>query len=309
MRVLITGSASHLARVLIPNLLASTGVDEIIGVDWRDSGLTLPRFTEVQLDVRSPQLARIMTDIDAVVHMAFIVMQQDLGENCRDRELMRDINVRGSQNVIALAAQCGVKRLVHLSSAAVYALPTHTKRATESHARAAQPRFAYGEDKVAVEDWLDRFESEHPDLGVVRLRPHVILGPQSQPFLRALMRYPFYPLLPDPQPVTQCVHEQDVAEAVRLALLGTACGAFNLACADSASIRTMQRHAHWLPLPLPRMLAGALFKLGWRWFDWGTDPVWLDAVGYSLALDTARARRELGWKPAYDSYKSVLDAR
>ncbi len=309
MRILITGSASHLARVLIPRLLSDRDVDEVIGVDWRDSGIFQPRYTEVLLDVRSRQLARIMAGVDAVVHLAFIVMQEDLGKHRRDRTLIRDINVHGSQNVFTLAAQSGVKHLVHLSSAAVYTLPTHSKRATESHPRAALPGFVYAEDKVAVEDWLDSFEGDHPELRVVRLRPHMILGPQSQPFLRGLLRYPFYPSLSDPQPVVQCVHEQDVAEAVSLALRCEARGAFNLASADSASLRTMQRYAHWVPLPLPRLLVEALIKAGWNWLGSGTDPAWLEALGYSLALDSTRARRELGWKPKHDSWKSVLDAR
>ncbi|MDA8362349.1 MAG: NAD-dependent epimerase/dehydratase family protein [Gammaproteobacteria bacterium] len=309
MRILVTGSASHLARVLIPRLLEERDVDEIIGVDRRDSGLFLPRYTEVLLDIRSPQLTRALAGVDAVVHLAFVVMQADLGRGRRDRNLIQDINVRGSQNVFTLAAQSGVRHFVHLSSASVYALPTHFKRALESHPRAALPGFTYAEDKVVVEDWLDGFERDHPDLRLVRLRPHMILGPQSQPFLRALLRYPFYPGLPDPQPVVQCVHEQDVAEAVCLALSGQVRGAFNLACADSASLRTMQRHAHLAPLPVPRLLVEALAKAGWNWLGRGTDPGWLGVLGYSLALDSTRARRELGWKPKFDSWKSVLDAR
>ena len=309
MRILVTGSASHLARVLIPRLLDDRNVDEIIGVDWQESGLFLSRYTEVLLDVRSPQLARLMTGVDAVVHLAFVVMQGDLGSNRRDRTLIRDINVHGSQNVFTLAAQGGVRHFVQLSSVAVYALPTHFKRAAESHPRAALPGFAYAEDKVTVESWLDSFEKDHPQLRVVRLRPHMILGPRAQPFLRALLRYPFYPALPDPQPVVQCVHEQDVAEAVCLALFGDARGAFNLACADSASLRTMQRHAHWLPLPLPRPLVEVLARAGWKWLGAGTDPAWLDTLGHSLAVDSARARHELGWKPKHDSWRSVLDAR
>ncbi|MHB8348010.1 MAG: NAD-dependent epimerase/dehydratase family protein [Acidiferrobacterales bacterium] len=309
MRILITGSASHLARVLIPRLLDDSDVDEIIGVDWHDSGLFRPHYTEVRLDVRSPQLAQLMKGVDAVVHMAFVVMQGDLGKDRCNRTLIRDINVNGSQNVFTLAAQSGVQNFVHLSSAAVYALPTHFKRAVESHPMAALPGFAYAEDKIAVEDWLDDFERSHPQLRVVRLRPHMILGPRSQPLLRALLRYPVYPGLPNPQPVVQCVHEQDVAEAVRLALFGEARGAFNLACADSASLRAMQRHAHWLPLPVPRLLVEALARAGWNWFGKGTDPAWLGGLGYSLALDSARARHELRWKPTHDSWKSVIDAR
>ncbi len=309
MRVLVTGSASHLARVLIPRLLAEPDIDEVIGVDWRDSGLFQPRYTEVLLDIRSPQLSRVMTGVDAVVHLAFVVMQGDLGSNRYDRDLARNINVCGTQNVVTLAAQSGVRNLVHLSSAAVYELPTHFKRATESHPRAALPKFSYAVDKTSVEEWLDEFEKRSPDLRVVRLRPHIILGPQSQPLLRTLLRLPFYPNLPDPQPVVQFVHEQDVAEAVCLVLAKDTHGAFNLACADSASLRTIQRYAHLAPLPVPRMLVEALAKAGWKWLGRGTEPGWLEALGYSLALDSTRARRELGWKPRFDSWKSVLDGR
>ncbi len=308
MRILVTGSTSHLARVLIPRLLDMQDVEEVIGIDWRDSGFFRPRYTEVLMDVRSPQLATIMTGVDVVVHMAFVVMQGDLGEKRRDRALARDINVNGSKNVLTLAARCGVSRLIHLSSAAVYTLPTHFKRASESHPRSALPGFAYAEDKVAVEDWLDEFETAHPELRVVRLRPHLILGPQAQPFLRTLLRCPLYPVLRDPQPVVQCVHEEDVAEAIDLALRTEARGAFNLACSDSASLRTMQRHVHWLPLPLPMLIVGALAKAGWNWLGTGTDPAWLGTLQYALALDTTRARRELGWKPKHDSWRSVLDA-
>ncbi|HEX9625414.1 MAG TPA: NAD-dependent epimerase/dehydratase family protein [Acidiferrobacterales bacterium] len=305
MRIAVTGSASRLARVLLPRLLDDPRVAEVVGIDVRAPRLHHPRLTPVTLDVRAPELGAVLDGIDMLAHLAFVVMQADLGRHRRDRALMRDINVGGSINVFSRAAAAGVRRIVHLSSAAVYRLDG-TAPMTETQPRAALAGFHYGADKAAVEDWLDGFERDHTRIGVVRLRPHAILGPQAQPFLRALLRLPFYPALPAPAPLTQCVHEDDVAEAVLLALFGAARGAFNLACADALPFRALVGARHRLALPLPWGLARAGFALGWRWFGWGTDPGWLPGLRHPVVLDSTRARRELGWRPRHDRAADIV---
>jgi len=201
----------------------------------------------------------------------------------------------------------GVARLVHCSSAAVYDLAHWHKGAiTESHPRAALPGFGYAEDKIAVENWLDELEQTHPQARLIRLRPHVIVGPRAQPFLNYLARSRFYPLLPDPQPLTQCVHEADVAQALHLALFAEASGAFNLAPADSLSVRDMRRVLHRRPLALSYGFMRGLLAFGWRFLGIGTDPAWMETLRYNLVLHTRRARKELGWTPQYDSVKDCL---
>jgi nucleoside-diphosphate-sugar epimerase len=137
----------------------------------------------------------------------------------------------------------------------------------------------------------------------VRLRPHAILGPHAQPYLRALARAPFYPRLSAPAPRLQVVHEADVIAAILAALAGEAQGAFNLATADAATLREMKG----LALPLPFPLARALVRLGWR-FGRGTEPAWLEGLRHELVLDTSRARRVLGWRPRYDTVAACLAA-
>lgn len=308
MRVLVTGSSAHLARVLLPRLLADPRIHHVTGVDLRESDFHHPRFTPVRLDVRDRALAAYLAEIDAVVHLAFVVLQGDLKTRRRDRAHIRDVNLGGSRNVCTLAERAGVKTFIHLSSAAVYALPLQHAPATEDHPRGALPDFAYAEDKVALEDWLDVFEHEHPRLRIARLRPHVILGPQAQPFLRALLAAPIYPHLPRPAPLTQCVHEDDVAQAIELALFAPVRGAFNLACADAASFRDLQREVHGWALPLPLALVRGAFYAAWRYWGYGTDPAWLAGMRHTLTLDTTRARTELQWRPAHPTIDACLKA-
>jgi len=303
MKVLVTGSSSHLACALLPRLAAHPDVEQILGVDRRPPVFRDPRYTHVLCDVRSAQLARLMTGIDAVVHLAFVVMHGELGPERHDRDLIRDINLAGGQNVFRTAAAARVAAVVHLSSAAVYELPARERPIPEAHPRKPLPGFAYAEDKIALEDWLDAFEREHREIRVARLRPHVIVGPHAQPYLRALVRAPFYVRLSDPAPRLQVVHEADVVAAILAALTRDASGAFNLAAADAATLRELKP----LALPLPFPLARAVVRLAWR-FGRGTEPAWLEGLRHELVLDTSRARRRLGWRPRYDTAAGCIKA-
>lgn len=299
MRILVTGAASHLAQVLLPRLLAAAGVHSVVGLDLRPVAFKHARFGFVRADIRSTDLGLHFADIDAVIHLAFVVMQSDLGAARFDRARMRDINVAGSQNVFNLAAAAGVKHMIHLSSAGIYALPAQTDAIKEDHPRAALPGFGYAEDKIAVEDWLDEFERVNPAVRVARLRPHAIVGPCAQPFLKQLLRMPLYPRLPKPHPRVQCVHEEDVVAAIRLALFNDARGAFNLATGDHLSFRELKRQLHPIALPVPMQILERAFDVGWRRLAWGTDPAWVRGLPHSLLLDTTRARSVLGWVPRY----------
>jgi UDP-glucose 4-epimerase len=308
MKILVTGASSHLARALLPRLLDDPRIEKIVGLDRLIGRVTHPRYRHVLMDVRAAEIARIMDGMDAVVHLAFVVMQRDLGRRRRDRDWMRDINVRGTLNVFAAAAP-RVPRVIHCSSAAIYDLATPYKGAIpESHPRRALDGFGYAEDSIEIENWLDGYENEFPGVGVVRLRPHVIVGRHAQPFLNSLVGSRFYLQLPEPQPLAQIVHEADVAQAIHLALFSPARGAFNLAPADSLSVKEAKSLLHRWPIALSTGSARAIFAGGWKFFRLGTDPAWLPGIRYNFVLHSRRARKELGWQPRFDTVKDCLFA-
>lgn len=300
MRVVVTGAAGRLAAVLLPRLLEDPRIEQVVGIDRRPLALQHAKLAPMRADVRTPGLTSALRGADALVHMAFVLMGGGLGRERHDRALVREINVEGSRRVFECAAAAGVPRLLFLSSAAVYgAWPDNPPLITEAAPLRPNPGFAYGEDKAAVEHWLDGFTFAHPGLAVLRLRPHAILGPHAHPFLRLLLRQPFYPAVPGPAPLTQCLWETDVAEAIALALDRGGPGAYNLAAQPALSLRDMlARRGRWrIALPLP--LAAALHRLAWRLTPAVGEPGWVGAMRHSLALDTTRARTELGWQPRY----------
>lgn len=308
MRILVTGSASPLAMALLPTLSADERIEQIIGLDDRETGFNHGHFTQVLLDMRSPQVTRVVAGMDAIVHLATAASLDADAERLADRALLNDFTVHGAENVFRCAAEQGVRCLVHVSSAAVYALPARQRPITEQHPRGALPGFAWAEDQVALEDWLDVFQTENAAVRLVRLRPHLLVGRGASPRVRALLRAPFSIRLAGKPPRLQCVHVDDLARAILHALFRKdADGVFNLACANAATLTEMQRwHARGL-VPLPFPLAYRLLRLGWR-LGFSAEPTWMEALRHEIVLDTTRARRRLGWKPHYDSVETCLKA-
>ena len=306
LRVLVTGSASRLAATLLPQLAADDRIEQIIGVDLRTTAFRDPRYTQVLLDTRSAELVTVLKGTDAVVHLAMVAHPQGTQPEPRDRGTMHTINVVGTQNVAQLAHAQGVRRFVFVSSPAVYELPPRARVISESHPRQAWPGIGYADDCVEVEAWLDDFDQDRANFTVVRLRPHFIIGRNTRPFVRGIIAAPFYIPLTD-RPRLQCVHEDDVAQAIIAALYQDARGAFNLACADSATLEEIKRMQHRLLVPLAFPLARGLLRLATR-VGVNAEPAWIEALRYNLILDTTRARKQLRWRPRYDSVMACIGA-
>ncbi len=307
MNVLVTGSASPLARVLLPALVNDNRVQRVIGTDIRTPGFAHPKYRFRAVDTRGPELAVSLGEVDAVIHLGFAAAGRRFGSFRLTRETMRDINVHGTQNVFELAAQQGVKHAILLSSAAVYKLDNfHRGSFTENHPRGTLPGFAHAEDRSTVEDWLDGFEPQHPELRIVRLRPHLIVGPQAEPHVLDALDAGLAPRFPDPQPLAQCVHEDDVVGAILTALFTDARGAYNLSTSNAMAVRDMQQLLHGRVRLLPLTLLRNFFTARWRLTGKGVAPAWVEGLRYNFALHSGRARRELGWKPRYDTVQDCL---
>lgn len=306
MKIVVTGASSHLARVLIPRLLQDPGITELAAIDWRPCSYPDSRFRMHQMDIRSEAVAGVLAGANAVIHLAFVVLRGDLGEARKDRALMRSINVDGSCQLFEWARAAGVPTLIHSSSASVYHQDGSARPLVEEDTLGPVPGFLYAHDKADVERWLDSFENQDPQgPRVVRLRPHGIVGPHSQPAVRRLVRTHLYPRFANPQPLLQCVHEDDVADAFVLALHRPVRGAFNLAPDDALSIRAMvtRRRLHCgIPFDWLEWMA----RMSWQLLPDGVDPSWLPALRRSLVLSNVRARTVLGWQPQHATVMQCL---
>ncbi|MBU6485043.1 MAG: NAD-dependent epimerase/dehydratase family protein, partial [Betaproteobacteria bacterium] len=263
-----------------------TGIDRIL------PAFRHPKFEPVVADIAERAAHVRLPGANALVNLAFVVMRgrQPLREMARN-------NVEGTKALLAAAQAAGIGSIVHLSSAAVYG---HGVGLAEDAALAPLPRFQYALQKAQVDAWISQVL---PRAAV--LRPTVILGPNAQPLLRRLASAPCYLRLPDPQPRLQCVHEDDVAQAVALALGLGARGPFNLAAPGDFSLRELVRarrpRAHGVPLAL----ADIALRVAWRATGWGGEPGWLDGAAQSLTIDCSRASAVLGWRPRHAHWQEI----
>ena len=126
MNVLVTGSASGFAQLLLARLAADPGIELILGVDQRESAFTHERYVQVVLDLRSPMLARVLQGMQAVIHLAPAI---------GDDAAARGESLEAAQNLYTHALAADIRHVIHLSSALVY---EHARR--RRHRRATRTR-------------------------------------------------------------------------------------------------------------------------------------------------------------------------
>ncbi len=104
----------------------------------------------------------------------------------------------------------------------------------------------------------------------------------------------------------QAVHADDVADAYRLAIVGDATGAFNVAAAPVLDGEELGRllGARPIPVPAPVLRAGAAAAFHLRAIP--TPPGWVDMALAVPLMDTTRARDVLGWRPSHGAGDTLL---
>lgn len=109
-------------------------------------------------------LVRAMSGAKSVIHLAAMTGGRRTEE---DRLRCFDINVNGTQKVMAACVANGVEHVVNLSSSAVYGVPARNP-VTESEA--LKPASAYAMSKAAAEEVVAAFAQAFPSLHYTTLR-------------------------------------------------------------------------------------------------------------------------------------------
>jgi nucleoside-diphosphate-sugar epimerase len=134
-----------------------------------------------------------------------------------------------------------------------------------------------------------------------------ILGERVKLLWRVLDALPLVgPVLPDSGVPFQLVHHDDVANAVRAAVLGRGSpGTYNLASDDAITVRDVANALGWHAVPVPRAAVGALGSVASRAPFMPAETGWLDALRKPVLMDTAKARRQLRWRARHDAKETL----
>jgi nucleoside-diphosphate-sugar epimerase len=320
--VAITGPTGEIGRAVLGALERSRDVARVRGMARRVfdphahgwEKLTYQRGDV--LDERS--VAALVEGADVVIHLAFII----LGSASESRR----VNLDGSRNVFRAAVKAGAKRLVYASSVAAYGFHSDNPQPlTEDVPARGTDRHYYSAHKAEVERMLTRALARSPTKAYV-FRPCIVAGPQaplllnSIPYTRLSRQVPralgrtlaaiplLKPVLPDPGMRFQLVHHDDVAEAMRAAVVGRGSpGVYNLAGRGELTMKVLARELGWYSVPLPAPAVGATAEIVGRLGFLPAEVQWISAFREPVIMSTSKARRELGWRPKHDALQTLRE--
>jgi UDP-glucose 4-epimerase len=312
MRVIVIGATGNLGTSVLRSLQNEDQVESILGLARRLPRLQMRKVEWAVADITKDDLVPYLRGADAVVLLAW------LKQPSRDLNKLWMNNVEGSIRATRAVEEAGVPVLLYASSIGTYSPAPKDRAVDESWPVAGIATLYYSRQKAEVERRLDRFQSQNPDVRVVRFRPAPVFKRESAEGIRRLLGGPLLPgfmarpefinLVPEIQGLRfQAVHSYDVGEAYRLALLRDVRGAFNLAAGPVLDAQEIGRLLNARPVPVPTRLVRAGARLSWQLRLQPAPEGWLDIALNFPIMDTSRARQELGWTPAYSSEDAFLD--
>lgn len=320
--VAVTGPTGEIGHAVVAALERSRDVGRIVGMARRPFDPAEHGHKKLSYR-RGDVLDRkavddLVKDADVVVHLAFIIMG--------GAEESRRVNLEGSRNVFEAAVAAGARRLVYASSVAAYGFHgDNPQPLTEEVPARGSAGHYYSAQKAEVEALLAQTLKDSSTAAYV-FRPCVVGGrdapmlidslPYTQiserlprPVLNLLDGVPILkPVLPDPGTPFQLVHHDDVASAMRAAVLGRGTpGVYNLAAAGTLTVAGLARELGWYSIPVPELAVDAVAEMVGRLGFLPAQIQWVTAFREPVLMDTAKARRELGWRPKHDALETLRE--
>ena len=307
-RVLITGGAGFLGINLIRYLAArgcepvSLDLAEFSYPDMKD------RIEVIRGDIRDKAVVdRAMRGVEYVVHGAAALPLYS-------EEDIYTTDVVGTQNILMAAERHGVKRVVHVSSTAVYGIPDHHPLVEDDRLEGVGP---YGRAKIAAEEVCLAFRER--GMVVPIIRPKSFVGPERLGVFALLYDWALdgrnFPMLGSGKNRYQLLDVEDLCEAIYLCLTlpeERVNDTFNIGAKEFATMgedyqAVLDRAGFGkrvVPFPAtPAILALRLLeKLGLSpLYKWVYETASKDSF-----VSIEKAERQLGYAPKYSNQAALL---
>ena len=303
---LVTGGSGYFGSLLARHLVDAGHRVRVLDIHDADD---LPDGVEFMLgDIRDASAVdRAVDGCDVVFNS---VAQVPLAH---DQSLLRTVNADGTAVLANSALRHGVRKMVHISSSAVFGVPASNPVLPST---IPSPAEAYGHAKLAAE-WAC-LESVTRGLDVTIVRPRTILGHGRLGIFGILFDW-----IADGADVFvlgtgdnryQFIHADDLARACVLAVGVAGPAVFNAGTDRFGTMResleSLCAHAgtgaHVRSLPVGpaalMMRAAAAAHLApfapYHWLMYGQ----------SLWFDVTKAREELGWTPAHANTSMLIES-
>jgi len=292
-KVLITGIAGGQGRLLARRLRENYEVCGVDRVSWEGA----PRGVSVHVvDLRKKKFEDVIrTEMPtAIVHMGFV-------RHFRTSERERyDVNVRGTKQLLDHCVNHGVQSLVVISSSYVYgAFPENPYYMDEDSPLAASRDYPEIRDLVEVDTLASAYLWRYPHLRTCVLRPVNVLGYYVHSMIGQYLRERRVPTVMGFDPMMQFIHEEDLSDAIALALERGLQGVFNVAGPGEVPLHTAIRECGGTAWPLPEPLMRPMFARLFRWGMLSYPPGAIDYLKYPVTVSGERFAEATNFRPLF----------
>jgi UDP-glucose 4-epimerase len=292
-KVLITGIAGGQGRLLTRRLREKFEVCGADKVPWEGA----PRGVDVHVvDIRKKKFEDVIrTEMpSAIVHLGFVRhFQGDQGERY-------DVNVRGTKHLLDHCVNHGVQSLVVVSSSYCYgAAPENPYYMDEDSPLAASRSYPEIRDLVEVDTLASAFLWRYPHIRTCVLRPVNVLGHYVHSMIGRYLREPRVPTVMGFDPMMQFIHEEDVSDAIALALERGLQGVFNVTGPGEVPLHTAIAETGGTAISLPEPLMRPMFERLFNWGFLGYPAGALDYLKYPVTVSGERFLEATNFRPLF----------
>ncbi|ACZ41315.1 NAD-dependent epimerase/dehydratase [Thermobaculum terrenum ATCC BAA-798] len=306
-KVLITGGAGFLGINLVRHLLRKGF--RVASLDIAE--FDYPERNQVEVikgDIRDKALLdQVMVGVDYVVHTAAALPLYSPKD-------IYTTDVIGTRNVLDSAYTHGVKRVVHISSTAVYGIPDHHPIREEDRLEGVGP---YGQAKIQAE--MICLEYRAKGLIVPIIRPKSFVGPERLGVFALLYDWAYtghnFPVLGSGRNRYQLLDVEDLCDAIELCLTlpeNKVNDTFNIGAKVFSTVRedyqAVLDYAGHGKKVIPIPAAPAIFIL--RLLEkLGISPLykWVyETAPKDSYVSIEKAEKQLGFKPKYSNKEALI---
>jgi nucleoside-diphosphate-sugar epimerase len=310
MKVFLAGATGAIGRQLVPRLVAAG--HEVVGMTHKKSNRgVLEEFgaTPVVADALEPdQVAEAVGNAspDVIVHELTSIGAIDMRHFDRDFALTNRLRTEGTDYLLSAGQAVGVRRFV-AQGVASYGAYVRTGGPVKSEEDPFDPTPAremretlaairHLEEAVLGADWTEGIVLRYG----VFYGPGTSMAPGEEQF--ELVRKRKFPLVGDGRGVWSFIHVADAAEATVAAVEHGSRGVYNVVDDDPAPVAELlpalaQKVGAKKPMRVPRFVG--------RLFAGEAGVVMMTEI---RGASNAKAKRELGWRPAHPSWRQGLPA-
>ncbi len=291
MKFLVTGGAgfigSHIVDALVGNGDKVKVIDDFSSGQMENLSGVLNKIELIKGDIRNKDIVRpAMEGVDYVLHQAAL---RSVPKSLANPELYNDVNINGTLNILTLARDAKVKRVVIASSSSIYG---DIDKFPEKEDFLPQLISPYGLTKLAAE-YYSRIFSKIYGLETVNLRYFNVFGPRQSleneyavvipKFVTCMLRDQQPPIHGDGKQTRDFTYVSNIVHAnIKSAVTpGIKCEVFNIACGKAYSVMDIVKYVN-------KILGKSILPV--------FGPIRTGDAKHTLA-DISRAKKLIGFKP------------